>query len=199
MRRALLTTTALGAMLVGAAAPASAAPPERMKESGSYTSFSSYTVDCEQQGNRSTCTELYLDAFTAEDGSLEVCVYTRTYVVSQNRETTRSAEFGCSTTDASALTVTEALYATLAPTTVILESETGGGTREITVSAQHSPIGPSSTATGRGTFTEDNCTFRFSYTEQFAQVAGTITVDGVTLDESGFVATGENTVMSRCR
>ena len=201
MRRALLTTLALGGMLVGTAAPAAAAPPERMKESGNFAYLSSTTGDCREQGaNRTTCSDITLDASTTSGGTVVVCVYTATYAFDSNRERfkLRSSESGCTEADASTLTVTDGLVATLAPTTVTLEDR-GSATREVTVSAQDSPTGPIGTSTGRGTFTDGTCTFRYSYTEQSAEVAGTITLDGTTFNEFGFAASGENTVTQRCK
>ena len=200
MRRALLTTLALGGMLVGTAAPAAAAPPERMKESGSFAYLSSTTGDCREQGaNRTTCSDITLDASTTSQGTV-VCVNTATYALDANRERfkLRSSESGCTEVDASTLTVTDRLVATLAPTTVTLEGR-GSATRQVTVSAQDSPIGPIGTSAGRGTFTDGTCTFRYSYTEQSAEVAGTITLDGTTFHESGFAGSGENTVTQRCK
>ncbi|WP_448613817.1 hypothetical protein [Modestobacter sp. URMC 112] len=201
MRRAVLTTLAIGGMIVGAAGPASAAPPERMKNSGTYTSLFSYTEDCRQQGtSRSTCTNIGLNAYAIEDGTVSVCVDTATYVLSRERFSLRSAEYGCTDVAASSLTVTDTFVATLAPTTVVLTSESGRGTtRTVTVSAEDSPVGPVQTSSGRGSFTDGTCTFRYSYTERSAPVPGTITIDGVTFEESGFASTGQNTVTERCK
>lgn len=196
-----MTTLALGAMVVGAAAPASAAPPERMKQSGTFANLFSFTEDCrEQGGSRTVCTNLSLQAFTIEDGRVVVCLDSSTFVLNRDRFTLRDQESGCTEVPADTLTVTDGLVATLDATTITLTGDgRRGGTREVTVSAQDSPIGPISTSSGRGSFKDGTCTFRFSFTERSAEVAGTITVDGTTFQESGFASVGSSTVTQSCR
>jgi hypothetical protein len=52
---------------------------------------------------------------------------------------------------------------------------------------------------GRGSFKDGNCTFRFSFTGQRAEVAGTMTIDGSTLAEQGNASTEDYRVSERCR
>ena len=201
MRRALLTMLSIAGFVLVAAVPAAAAPPERFRESGSYEYLYSVSEDCRQQGGeRSVCSNVTVDAFTISEDLVAVCVSTATYVFQRERFTLRSEEFGCTEVDSSALTVTDGLVATLAPTTVTLSSEgRRGGSREVTVSAQDSPIGDIATVSGRSSFRDGNCTYRSSFTERSAEVEGTVTIDGVTLEEFGFAATGESTTSVRCR
>jgi hypothetical protein len=201
MRRALLTSVTVGGIVLGAAAPAAADPPERFRESGPYQYLYSASEDCrEQGGDRTVCSNVTVDAFTISDDLIAVCVSTATYVFQRERFTLRSEEFGCTEVAASALTVTDGLEATLAPTTVTLTSGgKKGGSREVTVSAQDSPIGDITTVSGRTSFRDGNCSYRSSFTEQSAEVAGTITLDDVTLEEFGFAGTGEARTTEVCR
>jgi hypothetical protein len=200
MRRALGIALTAGTLVVGVAAPAAAAPPEHMKTSGSYANLSSSTEDCRQHGsNRTVCTNVNLYASTNSDGTGFVCVDTATYSISRDRFTLRSQENGCTDVPDSTLTVTDGFVATLAPTTLTLFSDGAkSSSRTVTVSAQDSPVGPVATSTGRGSFKDGTCTYRYSYSERSAPVTGTITLDGVTLDESGFAAVGSDRVTERC-
>lgn len=204
MRRAMFTSVMMTGLVLGTAAPAVAAPPEMEKQSGSYESLYSFSSSC-TSGSRSVCTDISLSASTDTSGFGETCVTIDTYSVNRGRYTPISSESGC-TAGADTLTVRDDLTAVLARTTVTLESYDCGrqdcvvsGSRDVVVSAQDKPVGPVSTATGRGTFTSDGCVFRFSYSETFAEVAGTITLDGVTYDESGSVNKGDYRTTSRCK
>jgi hypothetical protein len=129
-----------------------------------------------------------------------VCLSTATYVLNRDRFNLRSQEYGCTEVPASALSLTSDLTATLASTTVTLTSEgRRSQSREVTVSAHDEAVGPVRTSSGRGSFRDGTCTYRYSYTERSAEVAGTITIDGTPLQESGFAAVGESTFSERCR
>ena len=201
MRRALMTSFAVGGIVLGTAAPAAADPPERFRESGPYQYLYSVSEDCRQQGtDRSVCSNVSVDAFTVSDDLVAVCVSSATYVLRGDRFRVRESEFGCTEVPASTLTVTDGLVATVAPTTVTLFDEgRQGGSREVTVSAQDSPTGEVQTASGRDSVRDGNCTYRRTFTEDYAAVAGTITLDGVTFEESGIAGTGESRTSVLCR
>ena len=55
------------------------------------------------------------------------------------------------------------------------------------MSASDSPTSPVVTTTTKSTTTVGGCTYRTSTEEQDADVAGTLTIDSSTLDETGFV------------
>jgi hypothetical protein len=67
------------------------------------------------------------------------------------------------------------------------------------VSASDSPTGPISTTTTRSTTKSGSCTTKMTTTDQFAELAGTMTVDGTTVDQTGFVDVFTSTSVTHCR
>jgi hypothetical protein len=208
MRKTILTAALLGGLLVGGAAPAAAAPPEREKQSGSFASLYSNTEECTpaQEGGQ-TCTNIFLSASTDTSGMGYVSLSIETYALDgEGSYTPISFESGW-VEGGSKLTVSNNLSATLAPTTVTLQSYNNctpqgcgeGDSREVTVSATDTAVGPIGTGRQRGMFKDGNCMYKYSSTERSADVAGTITLDGVTYDETGRVSTGDYRAMSRCK
>jgi hypothetical protein len=194
MRRIFVSLVALPLLLVLFAAPVAAAPP--LKESGTQDSLSAFSSSC----SGSTCTGTAVDAFTAQEGVVVVCVSQFTHNVRNGRIV--SEEFGCSETSSDALVVTDDLSGSLAATSVTFfqcnqRRCTEGDT--VTVSAELTSVGPVFTFTDRGTFSDGTCTFRFRSSGEQSEATGTLTIDGETLDANGFVATSEFTVSSRCR
>lgn len=204
MRRAVLTAALLGGLLVGGAAPAAAATPEREKQSGSFTHLESYTSECTPQpAGGETCTSIFLFASTDTSGMGSVSLTIDTYLIDGDGDYIPIG-FESGFVEGSDLTVGSDLSATLAPTTLTLQSCTdegceGAGSREVTVSASDAPTGPVRTSRERGKFKEDGCMYKWSSTSRSAEVAGTITLDGVTYDEIGQVSTGDYRFMSRCK
>jgi hypothetical protein len=206
MRKTTLAVALLGGLLVGGAAPAAAAPPEREKQSGTVTSLESFTEECTQeQGGGQTCTGIFLSASTDTAGMEFVSLSIETYMRDGEEFTPISSESGFAEGDAE-LTVNSDLSATLAPTTVTLESYDCtdedcelSGSREVTVSASGTAIGPVGTSRERGMFKEGKCAYKWSFTPTSADAAGTITLDGVAYDVAGRVSTGDYRSMSRCK
>ncbi len=206
MRNTTLTVALLGGLLVGGAAPATAAPPERVKQSGTSTSLESSTVECTaEQGGGETCTSIVLSAGTDTAGMDSVSLSIETYMRDGEEYTPISSEYGFVEGGAE-LTVGSDLSATLAPTIVTLESYDctdesceEAGSREVTVSASGTAVGPAATSRERGKFKEGTCTYKWSSTSTSAEVAGTITLDGVTHHAAGPVSTGDYRLMSRCK
>ncbi len=192
-RRILAPLIAVPILLLVLAAPAAAAPP--MRESGTQESLFSVSTTC----SGSTCTDTIVNAFTIDSETLVVCLSSFTY----NPRTGRlvSQESGCTETSPEALTVTGDFTVTLSETAVTLASCDRRGCTEgdtVTVSARDSAVGPILTDSGKGTFSDGTCTSRYRFTSQSAQVAGTMTIDGVTLEQSGSASISEFTVSTRC-
>ena len=176
------------------AAPVSAA--ERVRESGTFYQFSSVNFEC--SGN--FCTETFIDAFSIDSGIIAVCYNEFTFNARTGRGS--SSDGGCAEVSDSALTISNDFSVTLAPTDIVLfdcnrRTCTEGDT--VTVSASDDAAGPVTTATGRVTVKEGNCTIRISFSDASAEVAGTMTVDGETLDQSGFATVSEQTTTTTCR
>lgn len=192
-RRSFVPLFAVPVLLLLLAAPVAAAPP--MRESGTQQSFNSFATTC----SGSTCTDTILNAFTIDSETLVVCLDSYTYNVRTGRLT--SQESGCTETSPGALTVTADFTVTLAPTTITLSSCDRRGCTEtdtVTVSAQDSAVGPVFTESGQGTFNDGTCVVRYRFSSESAPVAGTMTIDGVVLQQSGFAGISEFTVSTRC-
>jgi hypothetical protein len=194
MRRIFVSLVVLPILLLLLAAPAAAAPP--LKESGTQESMSAFSSSC----SAATCTDTFVDAFTVEEGLVVVCVSEFTFNVRNGRII--SEEFGCSEPSADGLVVTDDLSASLAETSVTFFDCNQRGCTEgdtITVSAELTSFGPVFTFTDRGTFSDGTCTFRFRSSGEQSEAAGTLTIDGETLDANGSVSISEFTVSSQCK
>jgi len=204
MRRIALVCSTVALLLATAAAPAMAAQP--FKESGTQNYLSSFSSDCSGTGNRTTCNESFLDVFPVAPDVSVVCFSMSTFAFNERTGRGRliSDENGCSETASSALAVSVAgdtLTATLSDTSVTLFSCnrrtcTEAGTVSVSASESGGPITPYS---NRGSFKEGKCTFRFSFTGQRAEVAGTVTVDGTALAHQGGASTEDYRVSEQCR
>lgn len=204
MRRIALVCSALVLLLAAAAAPALAAQP--FKESGTQNFLFSYSSDCTATGNRTTCNEAYLDVFPVGPDTSVVCVSMFTFAFNERTGRGRliSEESGCNETADTALAVSvsgDTLTATLSDTQVTLYSCnqrtcTEGDTVTVSASDRGSPVIDYS---GRGSFKEGTCTFRFSFTGQRADVTGTMTIGDTTLAQQGGASTEDYRVSERCR
>lgn len=204
MRRIALICSAVALLLATAAAPAMAAQPFR--ESGTQNFLFSFSSDCTGTGNRTTCNEAFLDVFPVGPDTSVVCLSMSTFAFNERTGRGRliSEQSGCNETANSVLDVSVAddtLTATLSDTQVDLFSCnqrtcTEGDTVTVSASDSGSPVVDYS---GRGSFRDGPCTFRFSFTGQRAEVTGTMTIDGTTLAEQGSASTEDYRVSERCR
>ncbi len=181
MRRLFVPAIVIPMLLLAMAAPAAAAPP--FKESGTQQSFYSVSSTC--SGN--TCTDLVLDAWMMDSETLLVCLYEYTYNMRTGRVV--SEESNCDTTSPDALTITGDWDVTLAETTIpVMRCDRRGCEytgETITVSAHDTATGAVFTHSDRGTFSDGECTYRYRSTGTSAEVAGTMTIDGVVYEQWG--------------
>jgi hypothetical protein len=192
MRRSAFIAAAV-LLTLTLAAPVSAA--ERVRESGTFYSFSSGNFEC--SGN--TCTDTFIDVFSIDSSTIVVCYNQFSFNARTGRGT--SSVGGCAETCDSALTVSGDLSVTLAPTDIVLFScnqRTCVEGDTVTVSASDDAVGPVTTATGRVTVKDGTCTYRISFSDTSAEIAGTMTVDGETLDQTGFVTVSDQTTTTIC-
>ena len=193
-RRSFVPLIAVPVLLLALAAPVAAAPP--MRESGTQQSLFErrhvlFGVHLHGHGR-------WMPSPSTPRHSSCASARSRT---TPARAASVSQESGCTETSPGALTVTGDFTATLAPTTITFASCDRRGCTEgrtVTVSAQDSAVGPVFTETGRGTFSDGACTSRYSFASQSAQVAGTLTVDGATQQQSGFAGISQFKVTTRC-
>jgi hypothetical protein len=194
MRRMLFPVAIVPILLLAIAAPVAAAPP--LKESGTQVSLFSVSTSC----GGSFCTDTVLDAFTIDSETLLVCVNWYTYSIRTGQ--LRSQEGGCTETSPDALTITESFNVTLSDTTVVIVECNRRGCMEtgsVTVSASDSAVSPIFTDSSRGTFSDGECTYRYRSESTSAQVAGTMTIDGVVYEQQfGSASVSSFTVTSRC-
>jgi hypothetical protein len=180
-----------------------AAGPVAADTSPNGTNFNSFTTTCSTTGGREVCTDTNLFVSSNEDGSAgPPCLELFTYSNSANGTfNVISDEFGCSF-DGSTVTFGADLSVVVSDTQIVLDScgrRTCTSSRTVTVSASDTPTGPISTTTTRSTTKSGNCTTRTTTTDQYADLAGTITIDGTVLDETGSVDVFSSTSTTHCK
>ena len=164
------------------------------------TNFSSFSSSCSTTGGREVCTDLNLFVSSNEDGSDGPPGRARfKYSVSSNRSSVISDEFGCASSGT--ITVGADLSVTVDPTDIELQNcnRQRCSSRSVTVSASDSPTGPVSTSTTRSTTKSGNCTTKMTTTDQFVELAGTMTIDGTVYDEQGSIDVFTSTSLTHCK
>lgn len=199
MRRLLLASITLPmAMLLAAVGPVAA---DTTPGGGSGTYFSSFTGSCTGSASRQTCTDTYLDVHPVEDGTSEACLDVFTYSISRNRSTFISDTYGCGP---GSVIVGADYSATLAPTDISMQTcaahkRTCSGSTTTTVSASDSPASDPATTTSRTVTKVGTCTYTTRSTQTDVELAGTITINGTTTDENGFLSVVDSTTTVRCK
>jgi hypothetical protein len=171
---------------------------------GSGTNFFSSTTTCSPSGGREVCTDTILSVGPNESGTPETCLDVFTYSYSSSgRFTFISDRNGCTPTGSN-LTVGSNFSVTLAPTDITMRTCAAhkrlcSGATNATVSAHDTVSGAVTTATTRSTSVSGNCTTKSTTTETSAELSGTITIDGSSVDEQGFLDIFKVTSTTRCR
>ena len=194
MRRLVGSAVLLPILALLLAGPVAAAPP--IKESGTDQSLTAFTSSCGQ----ATCTDTFVDAFTPQDGLVVVCVSRLTFNIHSGRLT--SEETGCSETSSDALAFDGLSSASLAPTDVTFIDCKRQGCVEgdtLTVSAELTGFGDTSSNSFRETFQDGTCTFRQSFSGDSRQASGSVTIDGDILAADGGIRTGKFSFSQHCR
>ena len=167
------------------------------------TNFSSSSSSCSMSGSRQLCTDIFLSVFSNEDGSDgPPCLQISKYSISSNgRFTSISDEFGCAT-GSSTVAIGADLSVAVSPTQIPLDTcnrRTCTSSRTVTVSASDTPTGPISTTVTRSTTKSGNCTTKSTTTDTFAELAGTLTIDGTVFDQTGFIDIFTTTETTHCK
>lgn len=197
MRRLILITSAACLLLLTAAAPVFAAQPPRIHDSGDvqYAYASSYSCGA------TTCTETYIDVFTAqlETGETEqiVCVYTVTYPLRGRGGYTETS--GCG--PVSSFTMAGDLS-----TAVLGETTIEGGicTRRgcepttITVSGTFTATADASSYSYRSTYKNGDCTERYAVRGSSAPATFDGSLNGETFTGEGGMGQEHYTFFSTC-
>ena len=166
------------------------------------TAFFSSASSCSTSGNREVCTDTFLSVTSNEDGSDgPPCLEIHKYSFANNGKFTDiSDEFGCASDGTIAIGAD--LSVALDPTSITLETcnrRTCTASSTVTVSASDSPTGPVSNSTTRSTTKSGSCTTRTTTTDQFVELAGTMTIDGTVIDQTGSLDIFTNTSTTHCR
>jgi hypothetical protein len=183
-------------LLLSTVAPAAA------DTSPSGSNFSVSSTTCTTSGVREVCTETRVESFSNEDGSIgPACAGVFTYSISTNgRFTVISDEFGCAES-ADGVSIGDDLSASIAPTSITLLEcgrRTCTTTRTVTASMTAAPSGPIGETTTRSTTTVGGCKVRTTTTDRFAELAGSLTLDGSTSDATGFIDVFTSTETVHC-
>ena len=199
MRRFAIAFLAVPLVLLLAAVPVAA----DTGPGGSGTSFYSDSTNCSTSSGRQVCTDTNISVFPNGDGTSSACLDIFTFSVSSTgRFTFVSDQFGCSL--AGTVTVGSNYSVTLASTAISLETckahkRTCSGSTIVNVSASDSAVGNIVTSTTRSTTVDGNCTYKTTTTETDTNLVGTLTIDGTSLDEQGFLSVVKQTLTIRCK
>jgi hypothetical protein len=198
MRRLLISVTAVCLLVLATAAPAFAAQPPRIHDSGTVEYASAYSESCAV----TTCSYTSIDVYTfeLETGGTEtsVCVYTVTYPLRGRGGYTET--FGCGTAS-SFLVAADLSKATLGTTTIAGDtcSRTGCDPTTITVSGTFTATGDASSYSYRSTYRNGDCMERYSVkgASAPASFAGTLDGDAISLAD-GVIVSETYTFFSTC-
>jgi hypothetical protein len=199
MRRFAIAFLAVPLVVLLAAVPVAA----DTGPGGSGTNFYSDSTTCSTSGGRQVCTDTNISVFPNGDGTSSACLDIFTFSVSSTgRFTFVSDQFGCSL--AGTVTVGSNYSVTLASTDIALQTckahkRTCSGSTIVNVSASDTATGPVVTSTTRSTTTDGTCTYKTTTTETDTNLVGTLTIDGTSLDEQGFLSIVKQTLSIRCR
>jgi hypothetical protein len=166
------------------------------------TNFFSSSSTCSTTGSRQVCTDTNLSVSSNEDGSDgPPCLEVFKYAISTNGKfSVISDEFGCAS--GGTISIGADLSVALGATQIPLDScnrRTCTTSRTVTVSASDSPTGPASTTTTRSTTKSGGCTTKTTTTDTFAELAGTMTIDGTVLDQTGSIDIFTSTSTTHCK
>jgi hypothetical protein len=199
MRRFAITFLAVPIAVLLAVAPVAA----DTGPGGSGTYFFSDSTNCSTSSGRQVCTDTNISVFPNGDGTSSACLDIFTFSVSSTgRFTFVSDQFGCSL--AGTVTVGSNYSVTLASTDISMQTckahkRTCSGSTTVNVSASDRAVGNIVTSTTRSTTVDGNCTYKTTTTETDANLVGTLTIDGTSLDEQGFLSVVKQTLTIRCK
>lgn len=197
MLRLLLASLALPMALLAAGPVAADTSPG----GGSGTYFSSFTSLCDGSASRQTCTDTYLDVHPLDDGTTEACLDVFAYTISRKQFTFVSDAYGCGP---GSVNVGADYSATVAPTDISMQTcaahkKSCSGATTVEVSASDSPVSDPAITTSRTVTKVGTCTYTTRSTQTDVELAGTMTIDGTTMNESGFLSIVDSATSVRCR
>jgi hypothetical protein len=199
MRRLAIASVSLPLALLLAAAPVLA----DTGPGGSGTNFFSGSSSCATSGSRQVCTDTSLNVGPNGDGTSFGCLDVFSYAISNTgRFTFISERIGCNANVS--LTVGSDYSVTFPATdfsmqTCAAHKRQCSGSTTSTVSAGDTVVGDITTTTTRSTTVSGNCTTKTTSTETSANLAGSMTVDGSSLAQDGFLDILKLSQTTRCK
>lgn len=196
MRRFAASLAALPILVLLLAAPSAAAPP--VKDSSTQVSLSAFSFDC----GPTICTDTTVDVFTVSDETMVVCLSESRFNIHTGRLISQDSACSDEVSSDSLVIDNDLSSASLSPTDITFLNCNRQGCVEgdtVTVSAELTASGPTSTDRSRSTFTDGTCTITFTSSGEQRQATGTVTIDGETLAADGSIGMGKFTFMERCR
>jgi hypothetical protein len=136
-----------------------------------------------------------------DESTSEACLDVYTYSISRNRSSFVSDTYGCGP---GSVILGADYSATVPPTDISMQTcaahkKTCSGSTTTTVSASDSPVSDPATTTSRTVTKVGGCTYTTKSTQTDVELAGTITIDGTTMDQDGFVSVIDSTTTVRCK
>jgi hypothetical protein len=198
MRRLLFSLTAVCLLVLATAAPAFAAQPPRIHDSGTVEYANAYTESCDA----TSCTFTYIDVFSSklDAGGSEttVCVDTATYPTRGRGGYTET--FGCGT--ASSFTVASDLSTATLGTSTISGYTCARNRCEattITISGTFTATADATPYSYRSTYRNGDCMERYSVKGSSAPASFEGTLDGVAISlADGWIGSEAYTFFSTC-
>ncbi len=166
-----------------------------------YTSAAASTSTCAEEGDNTRCTDMSLRVFIRDTGT-EVCLTFFTYVVDDFSAPT--FEDGCTLTATKVFTVDDKTLSPgiLVPTKVTLTLDECIQTecrRERVVAATFTGLGGLTSYPSRSQYNDGACTYTFSSKSIGRDAAATLTLDGQSLDISGFLSRSKSKTSIQCK
>jgi hypothetical protein len=169
---------------------------------GPGTNFNSFTESCSTTGGRQVCTDTSVGVGPNGDGTSSACLDIFTYSISRTgRFSPILDQYGCNP-DVSLIVGSD--YSVTFPSTPITvltcaPHQPCSGSTTFTVSATDAVVGDVTFTTTRRTTVVGGCTYKTTTNETFAELAGTLTVNGSNLAEQGFLDILKETTTVRCK
>lgn len=198
MRRTISILGAVFLLLLVTAAPALAAPAPRIHDSGSVNYAYASSSSC----SGTTCTDTYINVFTAtlDNGDTEnvVCVEIFTYPLRGRGGFTDT--YGCG--PASSFTIASDFSSATLGTTAITDAVTCTARRcsptTITIGGTFTASGTASTYSYRSTFSNGDCTERYSVKGTSTPATFQGTLNGTSITADGGIGKERYTFSSTC-
>ena len=174
-----------------------AAPDKRE----AYTSAAASTSTCIEEGDSTRCTDMSLRVFIRDTGT-EVCLTFFTYVVDDFSAPTFEAGCTLTATDVFSIDTKTLSSGILIPTKVTLTLDECMQTecrRESMVAATFTGLGGLTSYPSRSQYNDGACTYTFSSKSIGRDAAATITLDGQSLDISGFLSRSKSKTSIQCK